>query len=158
MLDHRIVYSGQSIARPLRPSPSGASLLSAAKLAGANSKSNGSPGGPHAGKVASHQTGTATEHAPADSPAGKMVAAGRHRLLQLPRVPTNGPTLTAFLCHVINLWCRTLRKRSQKDWTTWERTRRLADDWVPNPRILDPWLGREVTRVPAAIVAGERSK
>jgi hypothetical protein len=87
-----------------------------------------------------------------------MVAAGRHRLLQLPRVPTNGPTLTAFLCHVINLWCRTLRKRSQKDWTTWERTRRLADDWVPNPRILDPWLGREVTRVPAAIVAGERSK
>src|ERR1700726_4926763 len=85
MLDHRIVYSGQSIARPLRPSPSGASLLSAAKLAGANSKSNGSPGGPHAGKVASHQTGTATEHAPADSPAGKMVAAGRHRLLQLPR-------------------------------------------------------------------------
>src|ERR1700720_1083996 len=86
----------------------------------------------HAGKVASHQTGIATEHAPADSPAGKMVAAGRHRLLQLPRVPTNGPTLTAFLCHVINLWCRTLRKRSQKDWTTWERTRRLADDWVPN--------------------------
>ena len=34
---------------------------------------------------ASHQTGTATEHASANSPAGKMVAAGRHRLLQLPR-------------------------------------------------------------------------
>src|SRR6202140_4372054 len=30
-------------------------------------------------------TGIATEHASADSPAGKMVAAGRHRLLQLPR-------------------------------------------------------------------------
>src|SRR5712672_1630084 len=43
------------------------------------------PAGSHAGKVASHQTGTATEHASADSPAGKMVAAGRHRLLQLPR-------------------------------------------------------------------------
>src|SRR5207342_2974345 len=43
------------------------------------------PAGPHAGKVASHQTGTATEHASADSPAGKMVAAGRHRLFQLPR-------------------------------------------------------------------------
>ena len=37
------------------------------------------------GKVASHQTGIATEHASANSPAGKMVAAGRHRLLQLPR-------------------------------------------------------------------------
>src|SRR5438034_8402078 len=43
------------------------------------------PAGSHAGKVASHQTGTATEHASADSAAGKMVAAGRHRLLQLPR-------------------------------------------------------------------------
>jgi hypothetical protein len=43
------------------------------------------PAGPHAGKVASHQTGIATEHASADSPAGKMVAASRHRLLQLAR-------------------------------------------------------------------------
>src|SRR5438552_11107211 len=43
------------------------------------------PAGSHAGKVASHQTGTAAEHASANSPAGKMVAAGRHRLLQLPR-------------------------------------------------------------------------
>ena len=43
------------------------------------------PAGSHAGKVAGHQTGTATEHSSADSPAGKMVAAGRHRLLQLPR-------------------------------------------------------------------------
>ena len=33
-------------------------------------------------------------------------------------VPTNGPTPTAFLFHVTNLW-RTLRRRSQKDWTTW---------------------------------------
>src|ERR1700692_2377568 len=33
-------------------------------------------------------------------------------------VPTNGPTLTAFLFHVTNLWRRTLRQRSQKDWTT----------------------------------------
>ena len=33
-------------------------------------------------------------------------------------VPTNGPTLTAFRFHVTNLWRRTLRRRSQKDWTT----------------------------------------
>jgi RNA-directed DNA polymerase len=43
------------------------------------------PAGPHAGKFASHQTGIATEYASAVSPAGKMVAAGRHQLLQLPR-------------------------------------------------------------------------
>src|ERR1700726_1909163 len=54
-------------------------------------------------------------------------------------VPTNGPTLTAFLFHVTNLWRRTLRQRSQKDWTTWERIKRLADDWLPQPRILHPW-------------------
>jgi RNA-directed DNA polymerase len=54
-------------------------------------------------------------------------------------VPTNGPTLTAFLFHVTNLWRRTLRRRSQKDWTTKERTSRLANDWLPKPRILHPW-------------------
>ena len=54
-------------------------------------------------------------------------------------VPTNGPTLTAFLFHVTNLWRRTLRRRSQKDWTTWERAARLANDWLPKPRILHPW-------------------
>ena len=54
-------------------------------------------------------------------------------------VPTNSPTLTAFRFHVTNLWRRTLRRRSQKDGTTWERITRLADDWLPKPRILHPW-------------------
>ena len=54
-------------------------------------------------------------------------------------VPTNGPTLAAFRSHVTNLWQRTLRQRSQKDWTTRERIARLADDWLPRPRILHPW-------------------
>jgi group II intron reverse transcriptase/maturase len=57
-------------------------------------------------------------------------------------VPTNGPTLTAFLFHVTNLWRRTLRRRSQKDSTTWERIKRLADAWLPPPRILHPWPER----------------
>jgi RNA-directed DNA polymerase len=54
-------------------------------------------------------------------------------------VPTNSPTLTAFRFHVINLWQRTLRRRSQKDWTTKERIHQLADDWLPMPKILHPW-------------------
>src|ERR1700757_2802043 len=57
-------------------------------------------------------------------------------------VPTNMSTLTAFLFHVTNLWRRTLRQRSQKDWTTWERIKRLADAWLPQPRILHPWPAR----------------
>jgi RNA-directed DNA polymerase len=54
-------------------------------------------------------------------------------------VPTNSSTLTAFHFHVTNLWRRTLRRRSQKDWTTKERVARLANDWLPKPRILHPW-------------------
>ena len=54
-------------------------------------------------------------------------------------VPMNSPTLTAFRFHVTDLWHRTLRQRSQKDWTTKERMKKLADDWLPTPRILHPW-------------------
>jgi group II intron reverse transcriptase/maturase len=54
-------------------------------------------------------------------------------------VPTNGRTLGAFRYHVTNLWRRTLRRRSQKDRTTWARMTKLADDWLPRPRILHPW-------------------
>jgi RNA-directed DNA polymerase len=54
-------------------------------------------------------------------------------------VPTNSRSLGAFRYHVTNLWRRSLRRRSQKDQTTWERVTRLADDWLPRPRILHPW-------------------
>jgi RNA-directed DNA polymerase len=54
-------------------------------------------------------------------------------------VPTNGRSLATFRFHVADLWRRTLRRRSQKDWTTWERISRLADDWLPKPKILHPW-------------------
>jgi len=54
-------------------------------------------------------------------------------------VPTNGRSLGAFRYHVTNLWRRTLRRRSQKDRTTWARITKLADDWLPRPRILHPW-------------------
>ena len=36
-------------------------------------------------------------------------------------VPTNAKSLAAFRYYVTDLWRRTLRRRSQKDWTTWER-------------------------------------
>jgi RNA-directed DNA polymerase len=54
-------------------------------------------------------------------------------------VPTNSRALLAFRYHVTDLWRRTLRRRSQKDDTTWVRMKRLADDWLPQPRILHPW-------------------
>jgi RNA-directed DNA polymerase len=54
-------------------------------------------------------------------------------------VPTNSRALEAFRYHVIDLWRRTLRRRSQKDGSTWERIAKIANDWLPKPRILHPW-------------------
>jgi group II intron reverse transcriptase/maturase len=54
-------------------------------------------------------------------------------------VPTNARALAAFRHHVEELWRRTLRRRSQKDGFTWERTTQVADHWLPKPRILHPW-------------------
>jgi RNA-directed DNA polymerase len=54
-------------------------------------------------------------------------------------VPTNGAALSAFRYHVTCLWRRSLRRRSQKDASTWQRVTRLADDWLPKPQILHPW-------------------
>jgi RNA-directed DNA polymerase len=54
-------------------------------------------------------------------------------------VPTNSAALGAFRYHVICLWRRSLRRRSQKDGSTWQRVARLADAWLPKPQILHPW-------------------
>ncbi len=53
-------------------------------------------------------------------------------------VPTNGPALSAFRFHVIDLWRRSLKRRSQKDDVTWRRLGRWVKEWLPNPRILHP--------------------
>src|SRR5579859_4101236 len=54
-------------------------------------------------------------------------------------VPTNARRLAAFRYHVTVLWHRTLRRRSQKDWTDWERISRLVATYLPPVRILHPW-------------------
>jgi RNA-directed DNA polymerase len=54
-------------------------------------------------------------------------------------VPTNSRALSAFRHYVADLWRRTLRRRSQKDGFTWDRMTKLADGWLPAPRILHPW-------------------
>ena len=54
-------------------------------------------------------------------------------------IPTNARALSAFRHYVTDLWRRTLRRRSQKDGFTWARMSKLADGWLPAPRILHPW-------------------
>ena len=54
-------------------------------------------------------------------------------------VPTNWKALSAFRYHIVKLWKRSLERRSQKAAILWKRMSRLADDWLPKPKILHPW-------------------
>jgi RNA-directed DNA polymerase len=54
-------------------------------------------------------------------------------------VPTNIGALTTFHKVVTAMWRRALRRRGQRDRTTWETIRGLADRWLPSPKILHPW-------------------
>jgi RNA-directed DNA polymerase len=54
-------------------------------------------------------------------------------------VPTNIWALQTFRDCVVDRWRRLLRRRGQRDKTTWERIKRLTDDYLPRPRILHPW-------------------
>jgi len=54
-------------------------------------------------------------------------------------VPTNFPALAAFRLHVTRLWRRALRRRSQKDGSTWARIEKLARDFLPKPAFFIPW-------------------
>jgi group II intron reverse transcriptase/maturase len=54
-------------------------------------------------------------------------------------VPTNSAALSAFRHHATTLWLRLLRRRGQRDRTTWQRISVLADRWLPKPAILHPW-------------------
>jgi RNA-directed DNA polymerase len=54
-------------------------------------------------------------------------------------VPTNFRALLVFHAHVKGLWYCTLRRRNQRDRTTGERIVKLADEFLPQSRILHPW-------------------
>jgi RNA-directed DNA polymerase len=54
-------------------------------------------------------------------------------------VPTNTRALRTFRHRVTDLWRRSLRRRSQTDRMTWNRSKKLADDFLPQARILHPW-------------------
>ena len=54
-------------------------------------------------------------------------------------VPTNFRALDAFRHHIVDLWRRTLNRRSQKGNTTWNRMTQIAADFLPVARISHPW-------------------
>ena len=54
-------------------------------------------------------------------------------------VPDNSKALHAFRRQAEWHWYRALRRRSQRTTITWEQMSRLANRWLPPPRIRRPW-------------------
>jgi hypothetical protein len=54
-------------------------------------------------------------------------------------VPRNIVSLQSFYYQVIWLWRRTLMRRSQKGWISWEQMDRRIKHWLPRPTILHPY-------------------
>jgi RNA-directed DNA polymerase len=54
-------------------------------------------------------------------------------------VPTNIERLGSFRTQVVRAWLHALRRRSQRSRTNWDRISRLAERWVPKPRVLHPY-------------------
>ena len=54
-------------------------------------------------------------------------------------VPWNGKSLTRFRSEIIRMWCKSLRRRSQKHRITWARMNRIAKRWLPCPSICHPY-------------------
>jgi hypothetical protein len=66
----------------------------------------------------------------------RSVLLGHYRYYGVPR---NLRKLSAFRHQVSWLWLRTLRRRSQRHRITQERMIRLANRWLPPPRIYHPY-------------------
>jgi RNA-directed DNA polymerase len=54
-------------------------------------------------------------------------------------VPGNRKAMDTFRTEIIKLWHKILRRRSQRDRTTWERVSRLASQHIPKVRIVHPY-------------------
>jgi RNA-directed DNA polymerase len=70
---------------------------------------------------------------------GEWLASVVRGYLAYHAVPTNAHAIRAFRAQAIRSWHKALRRRSQRDNTTWERTSRLAKRWIPPALILHPW-------------------
>jgi RNA-directed DNA polymerase len=60
-------------------------------------------------------------------------------------VPTNSVALGELRNTVLWHWRRAMRRRGQRDAPSWSLIHRLADRWVPRPRILHPWPRQRFT-------------
>jgi len=77
-------------------------------------------------------------HEPA-APTGKWLRSVVQGYFNYHAVPGNTDSLFAFRYRLTRLWRTMLIHRGQKHHLTWERMQRLADRWIPQPRVLHPY-------------------
>jgi hypothetical protein len=65
-----------------------------------------------------------------------MAQAGREGLLRLSR---RADEHRGTRCISGSRDAQALRRRSQRDKTTWQRCTKIADEWLPKPKSLHPW-------------------
>ena len=66
----------------------------------------------------------------------RSVVTGHYRYYA---VPHNSRKIATFRYRIVRAWLRALRRRGQKDRTSWDRISRLAAHWLPIPRIQHPY-------------------
>ena len=66
----------------------------------------------------------------------KSVLAGHYRYYG---VPSNSPSMSSFRYHLLRYWKWIIRRRSQRQRTTWERMKLIAARWLPLPHIYHPY-------------------
>ena len=58
-------------------------------------------------------------------------------------VPTNRRAIASFRDEIAREWWRRLNRRGQRRPIVWERMKKLADDWLPQPHILHLWPNKQ---------------
>ena len=53
-------------------------------------------------------------------------------------VPTNFRALNSFYWHILRYWQHCLRRRSQRHRLTWRKMMRIAERWLPSPKLPAP--------------------
>ena len=77
---------------------------------------------------------------------GKWLGQVLRGFFQYHAVPTNSRTIVAFRDHVKRAWLRTLKRRGNRDKTSWSLMKKLADDFLPKPRLIHPWPDQRFAR------------
>jgi group II intron reverse transcriptase/maturase len=54
-------------------------------------------------------------------------------------VPGNSSAVDGFRLQVVGLWRKRLRRRSQRSRLNWARMKKIANRWLPRPRVMHPY-------------------